>query len=432
MAYKKPFFPDFFLLCKKTFFEVWLPDHPNTPKTNWLHWLAVFIGIPNRTPKDVMGSYQPQTAWNLFKKFFGWQDQRKLMLGKTIRNLFIGILFLAPINLITIAIQTPISILKIFSEFLPRLITNAIELKIKKLNKNTTGKNWYKYLQDRAAAFVLGIVAIPFYLLHFVSRSFTTPVKGFKKAFDSGKRGGKYEARSLAHYLRMRGHKNVSKFFKNHAAKIAMLFALTNSFLSIFCTVLTWSFALPLILKSAGIWLTNHIAQQGIANRVAGVASDILFGLATVGLQITAALSHLPLIGQFMALNTATVTELVGFGALVGLSAFAGLVVSTIGVVASNVVENFKKNWYKQEKNLVLSLEVNDYAHSGSTYKKFKKAMPKAFFSPRETFSMNSEQSEKVRHVFINSKQKVADEVKALGEVPEEFSDEYSSSFSFN
>ena len=356
-------------LLTKVYFEVFAPDHPSIPKKNWLQWLAVFIAIPNWTNKDITGTYQKQTGFNLFKKFFGWRDQKDQSVGKIIGRILLGVFILAPINLLTVLVQTPISIVKLFTEFLPKLITTLIENKIKSLEERVKNKKWRRHKLDYAAIIGLSLIAQPFYLLHFISRSFTTPIKGFKRALDSGKHFGA----------------SIGKFFGiRHPNKIKMFFGVVFAVLSITSTIATWAFALPFALQYAGAFALNYLSQQGIALSANVVFTAIHIGLSAVGNVVATVLSQAPFMGQFIATLAATVPE------LIGLSAIAGLLTSTIGVPASNAVEAFKKFWYRPPKGELFRADyiaspLSDFSVGGGSLAKIGISVPDFFLSPRSS-----------------------------------------------
>ena len=84
-----------------------------------LNRLAAFGEIPNwRKPRKKPTShriYRRQTLDNLGKKSVGWQDRATL--PKKIRNVFLGIFFLAPSTLIYTLFRTPINIIRLFTNF---------------------------------------------------------------------------------------------------------------------------------------------------------------------------------------------------------------------------------------------------------------------------------------------------------------------------
>jgi hypothetical protein len=426
----------FYRLVTRTFFQVWLPDHRHIPKNYWLHWLAVFIATPNRTNKNPLGRYQPQTFLNLVKKFFGWQDQIKLTTPRIIRNVLIGGFILAPINLLTILIQTPISIVKIFTEFLPRLMTNFIERQISILeSKKSEPKSIKETLSDlthlkpkkekpaisglkQAAIIGLTVAAIPFYLLHFISRSFTTPVKSFKAAYAFGKRTARNDSFALSASLKKKGYKALSKFFKRNARKLGVAFGVFMTLVSIISTSVTWAFALPYLLQSAGAFVANYITYQGM-NSVSTLLYGIKLSLSVIGNALASVISYIPFIGQFIAATSAT------FPDLIGLCAVAGLVTSTIGVAASNAVENFKKYWYKADGNMLFTGAPSDAIadFGGGTYSTLERSM--SFFkSPRSSSNLHLSEPPTSRTLHIKSKPE-----KSKDYVPEP-EDDYSESSS--
>jgi hypothetical protein len=350
------------------FFEVWAPDHPKIPNKNWLQWLAVFTGFPNWTSKDALGNYHEQTWLNLLKKLIGWQDRKNPSVGRIIGNLVLGILILAPINILTVLIQTPISIVRVFTEFLPRLITTHIERKIKSLEEKVKGKKWHRHKAEYAGIISLALLAIPFHLLHFISRSFFTPIKSCKRSIDSGKRFGARLAKRLG---------------IRESDKIAKAFAVIFAILSITSTVATWALAIPFMLQYIAPSVASFFAQYGMTASANTFFTGIKIGLSAIGQGVSFVLSQAPWFGQFVAALAATSPE------LIGISALAGFLTSTIGVPASNAVETFKHYWYSPPKEEAVNIGViaspfNDLGASvSSTYEQLALKAPSFLFSPR-------------------------------------------------
>jgi hypothetical protein len=305
--------------------------------------LAALLDIPNWRASY---GYGKQSWGNLGKKFVGWQDN--VSVAKKVRNVFLAIFFFVPINLITVIVRTPINILRLVTEFLPTLLSNAIRAKLRgdawQEKENGVGKT----LLTIALRFVQALA----FLLILASRSITNPVRAIKMAWATGVRHPEF-----ARYLPL-------------WAKIV---------LGVFLSVLSLSFTLIGYTLLAGI-PAIQAGSAAVANFIFGnvtqlmpIVSSLLSALSAygmaVGTTVSGMLAFIPAASQFVAASAAAMP------ALLGIAGLAAILIPTVGSAITGLVETIKASWYKSSVAKNLHIDDEEMFEAGfdgksSTYSK--------------------------------------------------------------
>lgn len=288
-----------------------------------LNRLAAFLGLPHRKTFK----RDKQTFTQLAYDFIGLQD-RVSPAKKWLNRCLVPVVFL--FNLVNLVFQTALSIVKLFTEFLPLALSQFFAREAEKIERDNkppipdelvspalTPVSVSK--RDAKTTFLIYLLKGLSFLMHalyFIGRSVTSPIEGVKRSWNLG-------------------NKLASKKSPVWARELLGVFFAT---LSILCTTVAYIILFPLLLKvglnllaKAGVNLSGIIPPQVMA-----VVKPLLTPIANGFTKLASLLSLSVLVDATVALQ-------------MSVALIAAIAVTVIGTPISRfLVDRFKSWWHEK------------------------------------------------------------------------------------
>ncbi|STX52222.1 Uncharacterised protein [Legionella busanensis] len=307
--------------------------------------ISSFFGLPNYDRHE--GGYKKFSTWaNIFRNLIGWQIsgensddlEKKIRLALNILKLIIPITLVW--NVATAVLTTAVNVVKIFTEFLPRMFTDVFN--------EARGRAYQKYKSDKgggylALAILFGAGQVLSETVFFVGQAITSPAKNIRYALSLSER--------LAKAF---GADPTSK--KVGALKLGLIL------LSIALTATAYAFFFPLAIKFIGATI---IPKLPLAISHAWNALGHFIG--PVATKVGSAL------GKFMApmfQKAFTASGLVIEPAGVGAAALLGTASSVAGPPVQKMKYKLSVRWNEFD----LATSISNAVHKYKAYQK-KKSM---------------------------------------------------------
>ena len=291
------------------FNRVYPQDGLKEHKLYWsdrLNQLAAFLGLPHRK----MYKVHKQTVKQLAYDFIGLQEGVSRA-KKWVNRFLIPFVFL--FNLVNLFFQTALSIVKIFTEFLPLTLSQFFAREAKKIEEDYNILGLKLDGTKRALIYLLIGLSILTHALYFIGRSITSPIEGVKKAWNLGE---------LASESPLWARELLGAFFAT---------------LSIVCTTIAYVVLFPLLVKVALNAMTSlgiNLAGTTLPQLIAWV-KPVLAPIGNAFAQLASYLSLSAFINASVALE-------------VGVAAVAAIGITVIGTPLSKLLDHFKKWWHRE------------------------------------------------------------------------------------
>ncbi len=306
--------------------------------------IASFFGLPTRTQQTAAGDQEPQLTFSLpqlLKNMFGVWDSSSDWSEKKIWEFVLFIPFKFPIlfafKLLGIILKTAVNIVKLFTEFLPQIITNIIATGFFNATEKLrfiASKNIHpamKFFQLFGFGIVtvgLGLVNYTCRILTLILRAATSPEKSARMAYAAGRE------------YRIIGGRSEDEF-EAFSKILGLLFASV----SILMTVAVWTLTLPLVIGVLMTYLPVYVpsvfqtlstfAQLPIVAKSLAVLNTALTPVANA--LLNAAGPVLSTVSTFLGVQIPSLALILG--------TTIGALAAPITAIASRIADELSNKW---------------------------------------------------------------------------------------
>jgi len=323
-------------------------------KKDFSTWMLIasFFGLPTRlrivkdeTPelgivqllRNFIGGWEP-----LFMVDPNHPEQKKMnwnekQIWQWVLLFLIKVPLLIPLNILLVIVKIPLNILKLFSEWIPIILTNLLSVWFLNMNaqmRYVASKQHRSILQKGGKLLfmgiwtgILGIFNYTSRIIMILGRAATSPEKSARMAYAAG-----YE-------LKIQG------IPLEESEVFSKIFGILGATLSVMLSMAIWTLALPLALGAFTTYLPVYfpqvyqylstITQLPIVSQSLAILSSTFEPLGTLLIAYTG--TALSTMATFVGVQIPTLCLILGSA----LGAFAAL----IGTIVNRLVDEFSRAW---------------------------------------------------------------------------------------